>query len=233
MHANIVLLDEINRASAKTQSAMLEAMQERQTSIGGQAYPLPAPFLVLATQNPIEQEGTYLLPEAQLDRFLLKEVLDYPTLEDEAEILYRIDAGVFREDQKPVVGIDDVLRLQEPTRRVYLDPAIVRLRRRAWSTSPATPRRTSRADLARLRRVRRQPAREHRVHRRRPAPGPSSPVATTSSPRTSRRCAHRVLRHRVVLGFEAIADNIRVETVVDALVAHRPYAVRTPPCPRC
>ena len=110
VHANIVLLDEINRASAKTQSAMLEAMQERQTSIGGQAYPLPAPFLVLATQNPIEQEGTYVLPEAQLDRFMLKDVLDYPTLEEEAEVLYRIDAGVFREDQKPVVGIDDVTR---------------------------------------------------------------------------------------------------------------------------
>ncbi|HWI34689.1 MAG TPA: AAA family ATPase, partial [Lapillicoccus sp.] len=102
VHANIVLLDEINRASAKTQSAMLEAMQERQTSIGGQAYPLPVPFLVLATQNPIEQEGTYVLPEAQLDRFMLKDVLDYPNLEEEAEVLYRIDAGVFREDQKPV-----------------------------------------------------------------------------------------------------------------------------------
>ena len=93
VHANFVLLDEINRSSAKTQSAMLEAMQERQTSIGGHIYPLPEPFLVLATQNPIEQEGTYILPEAQLDRFMLKDHLDYPTLEEEAEVLYRIDAG--------------------------------------------------------------------------------------------------------------------------------------------
>ena len=78
IHANFVLLDEINRASAKTQSATLEAMQERQTSIGGVMYPLPRPFMVLATQNPIEEEGTYHLPQAQLDRFLLKDVIDYP-----------------------------------------------------------------------------------------------------------------------------------------------------------
>src|SRR3990170_143557 len=85
VHANFVLLDEINRSSAKTQSAMLEAMQERQTSIGGVMYPLPSPFMVLATQNPIEEEGTYILPEAQVDRFLLKEVIDYPDAEEELE----------------------------------------------------------------------------------------------------------------------------------------------------
>ena len=78
VHANFVLLDEINRASAKTQSAMLEAMQERQTSIAGTIHPLPSPFMVLATQNPIEEEGTYVLPHAQMDRFLLKEIVDYP-----------------------------------------------------------------------------------------------------------------------------------------------------------
>ena len=222
MHANIVLLDEINRASAKTQSAMLEAMQERQTSIGGQAYPLPAPFLVLATQNPIEQEGTYILPEAQLDRFMLKDVLDYPTLEEEAEVLYRIDAGVFREDQKPVVGIDDVLRLQELTRRVYLDPAIVRYavglvyvtRHSETYIAPdlaryvefgASPRGSiAFTQAARARAI--LAGRDHVV------------------PEDIKALAHRVLRHRVVLGFEAIADNTRVETVVDALVA----TVRTP-----
>lgn len=93
VHANFVLLDEINRSSAKTQSAMLEAMQERQTSIGGKRYDLPRPFVVLATQNPIEQEGTYELPEAQLDRFLLKEILWYPNPEEELEILKRIESG--------------------------------------------------------------------------------------------------------------------------------------------
>ena len=94
IHANFVLLDEINRASAKTQSATLEAMQERQTSIGGVMYPLPRPFMVLATQNPIEEEGTYHLPQAQLDRFLLKEVIDYPTPDEELEVLRRINSGV-------------------------------------------------------------------------------------------------------------------------------------------
>src|SRR3954470_21309583 len=115
VHANIVLLDEINRSSAKTQSAMLEAMQERQTSIGGTVYKLPVPFLVIATQNPIEQEGTYLLPEAQLDRFLLKEVLDYPDTEDELEILKRLDSGVYDDDAKAPAGLAlaDILFLQD------------------------------------------------------------------------------------------------------------------------
>jgi len=101
VHANIVLLDEINRSSAKTQSAMLEAMQERQTSIGGVVYPLPHPFMVLATQNPIEEEGTYVLPEAQMDRFLMKEVLTYPRPSEEADVLDRISNGTF---DQPVNG---------------------------------------------------------------------------------------------------------------------------------
>jgi MoxR-like ATPase len=222
VHANIVLLDEINRASAKTQSAMLEAMQERQTSIGGQAYPLPEPFLVLATQNPIEQEGTYVLPEAQLDRFLLKDVLDYPTLEEEAEVLYRIDAGVFREDQKPVIGVDDVMRLQELTRRVYLDPAIVRY---AVGVVYVTRHAGSYIEpgLARYVEFGASPrgsiAFTHASRARALLAGRDHVV-----PEDIKALAHRVLRHRVVLGFEAIAENTRVETVVDALVA----TVRTP-----
>ena len=95
IYANFVLLDEINRSSAKTQSAMLEAMQERQTTIGGTVYKMPDIFMVIATQNPIEQEGTYLLAEAQLDRFLLKEKLDYPTMEEELEVLNRIEKDIF------------------------------------------------------------------------------------------------------------------------------------------
>ena len=93
VHANIVLLDEINRSSAKTQSAMLEAMQEGQTTIGGTVYPLPKPFMVMATQNPIEEEGTYVLPEAQMDRFLMKEIITYPQPLEELEVLNRIDSG--------------------------------------------------------------------------------------------------------------------------------------------
>ncbi|MGN1352512.1 MAG: AAA family ATPase, partial [Bacilli bacterium] len=100
VYANFVLLDEINRSSAKTQSAMLEAMQERQVTIGGVLYPLPPIFIVIATQNPIEQEGTYPLAEAQLDRFLIKEVLDYPTPEEEVEILNRIEKNIFASEQQ-------------------------------------------------------------------------------------------------------------------------------------
>ena len=185
VHANIVLLDEINRASAKTQSAMLEAMQERQTSIGGQAYPLPAPFLVLATQNPIEQEGTYVLPEAQLDRFMLKDVLDYPTLEEEAEVLYRIDAGVFREDQKPVVGIDDVTAAGADA-ACLPRPGDRPVRRRHRLRHP-TLRVVHRPRAGAVRRVRRQPARGASPSPRRPAPARSWPAATTSCRRTSRR----------------------------------------------
>ena len=100
VHANMVLLDEINRSSAKTQSAMLEAMQERQTSIGGTIYKLPDPFMVLATQNPVDEEGTYVLPEAQMDRFLLKEILTYPTPGEEIEILTKTAERAFG-NQRP------------------------------------------------------------------------------------------------------------------------------------
>ena len=102
IYANFVLLDEVNRSSSKTQSATLEAMQERQMSIGGMIYKFPEIFVVIATQNPVEQEGTYLLSEAQLDRFLLKEKLDYPSIEEEIEILNRIEKNVFVKD-KPII----------------------------------------------------------------------------------------------------------------------------------
>ena len=110
--ATFLLRDERNRSSAKTQSAMLEAMQERQTSIGGVTHALPDPFLVLATQNPIEEEGTYVLPQAQMDRFLLKEVIDYPTAEAELEVLNRVESGVFDVAGPVIASINDVLRLQ-------------------------------------------------------------------------------------------------------------------------
>ena len=121
--ANFVLLDEINRSSAKTQSAMLEAMQERTVSIGGTSYKLPDIFVVVATQNPIEQEGTYELSEAQLDRFLLKEIITYPTAEQEVEILNRIEKDVFT-SVTPVATIDDVLLLQNLCKKIYIAPSI-------------------------------------------------------------------------------------------------------------
>ncbi|MBB6403224.1 MoxR family ATPase [Arthrobacter sp. AZCC_0090] len=224
VHANIVLLDEINRSSAKTQSAMLEAMQERQTSIGGESHPLPNPFLVLATQNPIEQEGTYRLPEAQMDRFMLKDVLDYPSPAEEAEIVRRFDAGVFSPAQKAAasVSLHAVAEAQELVRRVYIDPAIVR-----YIVGLVFVTRNARQYLE---------------------PGLASLVEFGASPRASiafsqaaralavlngrdhvipedvKDLAHRILRHRVVLGFDAVVENIQVEAVIDAVLA----SVQTP-----
>ena len=223
VHANFVLLDEINRSSAKTQSAMLEAMQERQTTIGGEVFPLPHPFLVLATQNPIEQEGTYHLPEAQLDRFLLKEVLDYPEFAEEIEILARLEAGVYDDDdetgyateQPATVSIDDVLFLQSVTKRVFLDESItnyivsaVYVTRHAdqyigadlagsieYGASPRASIAFSRAARA-LALVN---GRDHVI------------------PDDVKQLRHVVLRHRIILNFEAIADNIVPETIIDAV----------------
>jgi MoxR-like ATPase len=216
---------EINRSSAKTQSAMLEAMQERQTSIGGRVYALPRPFLVLATQNPIEQEGTYQLPEAQLDRFLLKEVLDYPSPAEEAEVIRRIEAGVYdegRADEPTGVTLDDVVFLQELAKRVYVDASIVNY-------------------VVQLVYVTRHPQQYL------PA-GLSDYVEFGASPRASiafvqgaralallhgrdyvipedvKHLRHGVLRHRVILGYEAAADDVRPETVIDAVFG----AVQTP-----
>ncbi|MBN9606644.1 MAG: MoxR family ATPase [Actinomycetales bacterium] len=218
VHANIVLLDEINRSSAKTQSAMLEAMQERQTSIGGVVYPLPHPFLVIATQNPIEQEGTYLLPEAQLDRFLMKEVLDYPDAQEEFEILARLDAGVFAPGAAPeeALSLDDVEFLQKAAARVFVEESV---RRYLIAIVEATrqPHGVIPDDLARLVDY---------------GASPRGSIAFLSAaralaliagrayviPEDVKRLAHRVLRHRVVLSFEADALEIGSERVIDAII---------------
>ncbi|KUM39113.1 MoxR family ATPase [Arthrobacter sp. EpRS71] len=224
VHANIVLLDEINRSSAKTQSAMLEAMQERQTSIGGESYPLPQPFLVLATQNPIEQEGTYRLPEAQMDRFMLKDVLDYPSPAEEAEVIRRIDAGVFSTEPKPpaAASLDAVVQVQELVRRVYIDPAIVRyIVGLAYVTRNASqylePRLANvvefgaspRASIAFSQAARAMAVLKGRDH---------------VIPEDVKNLAQRILRHRIILGFDAVVEGISVETVIDAVLA----SVQTP-----
>ncbi|WP_198928412.1 MoxR family ATPase [Tersicoccus sp. Bi-70] len=224
VHANVVLLDEINRSSAKTQSAMLEAMQERQTTIGGTEYPLPEPFLVLATQNPIEQEGTYQLPEAQMDRFMLKDVLDYPTPVEEAEMLRRIDAGVYAPGRvdAPVLELHDVQALQATARQVYLDRTIGEYivglvyvtRNAARYIDPQLARyiefgASPRASIAFSQAARAVALLDRRDH---------------VLPEDVKSLAHRVLRHRLILGFEAVAQGVPVETIVDAVVA----AVRTP-----
>lgn len=121
--ANFVLADEINRAPAKVQSALLEAMQERQVTIGDNTFPLPEPFLVMATQNPIEQEGTYPLPEAQTDRFLLKVVIGYPDREEEKKVI-RLNIGGKLPPVQPLMSTSEILRAQEVVRKIYVDSKI-------------------------------------------------------------------------------------------------------------
>ena len=189
VHANFVLLDEINRASAKTQSAMLEAMQERQTSIAGEVHPLPSPFLVLATQNPIEEEGTYVLPEAQMDRFLLKEIVDYPTRRRRVRVLDRIDDGTLgaarrcRRRRRPRRRA----ALQAVVSRIYVDASIKRYIVGSCRR-PGRPRGCSAPSSAATSRSAPAPAARSRSSRW-PGRWPSSRVATTSSPRTSASCA--------------------------------------------
>ena len=222
VHANFVLLDEINRSSAKTQSAMLEAMQERQTSIGGEVFRVPEPFLVLATQNPIEQEGTYVLPEAQLDRFMLKDVLDYPSPAEEAEVVRRIDSGIYEEPERAMIDIADARELQRLAASVYLDAAIldyitfiVAATRRPLEVMPPELARyveigaSPRASIAFAKAARAAALLQGRDH---------------VIPEDVRHLAHRVLRHRVLLTYEATADDVRVETIIDAVLR----AVRTP-----
>jgi MoxR-like ATPase len=218
VHANILLLDEINRSSAKTQSAMLEAMEERQTTIAGEVHPLPQPFLVVATQNPVDQEGTYPLSEAQTDRFMLKEVLRYPTPAEEVEVMARMDAGLYGREHRtaPVVGLDQIARLQSITAGVYMDPALVHYVTQIVGVTRA-PAQHLNPQLARL------------------VEYGASPRATIAWCRSARALAllsgrnhvvpedisglaHRVLRHRLILGFEAPAAGITPETVIDAVI---------------
>ncbi|EFV13522.1 hypothetical protein HMPREF9336_01621 [Segniliparus rugosus ATCC BAA-974] len=224
VHANIVLLDEVNRASAKTQSAMLEAMEERQSTIAGKVYKIPEPFLVLATQNPVDQEGTYPLPEAQMDRFMLKEVLEYPTPQEEAEVIFRIEAGVYEDSApvRPVATLDDILRVQAVVKKIHIDPAVVQYVTHIVAAT-RTPHQFLPPQLARL------------------IECGASPRATIALCRAARAfallnrrdhvlpddikaLAHRVLRHRLMFGFEAAAEQVTPELVIDAILG----AVRTP-----
>ena len=222
VHANIVLLDEINRSSAKTQSAMLEAMQERQTTIGGEVHRLPSPFLVVATQNPIEQEGTYVLAEAQLDRFMLKDLLEYPTPAEEAEILARIDDGRFDQHNEPVVDLAAIEELRKFVRRVYVDPAIVEYIVSITYVSRHVEEYLPR-ELARLVEVGASP--RGAIHL---LAGARALALLRGRdhviPEDVRAISYRVLRHRVLLGFEAAATGVHPDTVVGAIIA----AVRTP-----
>jgi MoxR-like ATPase len=223
VHSNFVLLDEINRSSAKTQSAMLEAMQEKQTSIGGKLYPLPKPFIVLATQNPIEQEGTYELPEAQLDRFLLKEILTYPTVEQEVEILRRIDSGVLSTPARATsVTTEDMLFLQDLLNKVFIDDSIkmyivkiVTATREAGKViDPSLAKYIQYGASPRASIAFQQVARALALMQ-----GRNSVI-----PEDVKTLRHSILRHRIILNFEAVADQVHSEAIIEAIF----NAVQTP-----
>ncbi len=213
--ANFVLLDEINRSSAKTQSAMLEAMQERQVTIGGKIYPLPEVFIVIATQNPIEQEGTYVLAEAQLDRFLLKEKVQYPTVEEEVEILNRLEKDVFSNTDS-ILRIEDITFLQEMTKKVYIDDSIKRyIANIVLATRyPHNYIHSSLADYINLGASTRATIAFMEC---------SKAIAlmmgrTYVTPDDVKYLRYSVLRHRISLNFSALADNVSVEQIIDAIV---------------
>jgi MoxR-like ATPase len=219
VHANFVLLDEINRSSAKTQSAMLEAMQERQTTIGGEVHKLPQPFIVLATQNPVEQEGTYELPEAQLDRFMLKEILTYPTPADEVEVLNRIESGVFdtKIDPSRTVDVKEVLYLQDLVKKVYVDNSIKQYIVNIV-TATRNPGNVISPELARYVEYGASPRGSITLMQvgRALALMKGRDYVTPDDIKTMRYSA---LRHRVILNFEAMADNVHSEAIIDAIFA--------------
>jgi MoxR-like ATPase len=224
VHANILLLDEINRSSAKTQSAMLEAMEERQTTIAGHVHPIAEPFLVIATQNPVDQEGTYPLSEAQTDRFLLKEIVRYPSPEEEVEVMSRIDAGIYDKAQPSaaVVSVDDVLRLQDVVRHVFMDRALM-LYASQLVDATRYPERALPKQIARLVEYGASPRATIAFCKAARAQAVLSGRAHVL-PEDIAKLAHRVLRHRLILGFEAASANVTPETVIDAALR----AVRVP-----
>ncbi|MDE0108165.1 MAG: AAA family ATPase [Bryobacterales bacterium] len=213
--ANIVLADEINRAPAKVQSALLEAMQERQVTIGSESYPLEDPFLVLATQNPIEQEGTYPLPEAQVDRFMLKLRVNYPERKHELQILRRMARSTVEHTVAPVLSPGDVVRLRELADAVYMDakieeyivdlieatrdPAGANPDIGEWIRHGASPRATIYLAMA---------ARAHAMLQGR----------GYVIPQDVKSVAPDVLRHRVMVTYEAEAEELTSEDIVQRVL---------------
>lgn len=221
IHANFVLLDEINRSSAKTQSATLEAMQERQITIDGKKYNLPEVFIVIATQNPIDQEGTYLLAEAQLDRFLIKETVEYPTVSEEIEILNRIEKEIFSK-QESILTLEDIKFLQSLTKKVYMDESIKRYIAQIILATRC-PKNFIDKQLAEY------------IHLGASTRGTiafmecSKALAlingrTYVTPDDVKALRYSILRHRISLNFSAVADNVSIEQIIDAIVG----AIQTP-----
>lgn len=213
--ANFVLADEINRAPAKVQSALLEAMQERQISIGDNTYKLPAPFLVLATQNPIEQEGTYPLPEAQVDRFMLKVVISYPKKEEE-KLIMRQNMQEQTIDIKPILNPNDIIEARKVVRDVYIDEKIEKYivdivfatrfpeeyglkNLKNMISFGASPRASINLGLA---------ARAYAFIKRR----------GYIIPEDVRAVCYDVLRHRIGLSYEAEANNVTAEEIISEIL---------------
>ena len=213
--ANFVLADEINRAPAKVQSALLEAMQERQVTIGNETFRLPEPFLVLATQNPIEQEGTYPLPEAQVDRFMLKVVIDYPKLEEE-KLIIRQNINGEKFNVRPILKAEEIIEARKVVRQVYLDEKIEKYRvdivfatrfpekydlkeLKDMIGFGGSPRASINLALA---------ARSYAFIKRR----------GYVIPEDVRAVAHDVLRHRIGLTYEAEASNMTSDEIVSKIL---------------
>ena len=213
--ANFVLADEINRAPAKVQSALLEAMQEHQVTIGEKTFSLPKPFLVMATQNPIEQEGTYQLPEAQVDRFMMKVVIDYPTLEEEKLIIKENIVGQFP-TVTPVTSADEIIKAREVVNQVYIDEKIAQY----IADIVFASRYPERYGLSELKDMITYGG----------SPRASINLAKASRayafikhrgyvvPEDVRAVVHDVMRHRIGLSYEAEASNITAEEIVSKIV---------------
>ncbi|MDA0774011.1 MAG: MoxR family ATPase [Bacteroidetes bacterium] len=213
--ANFVLADEINRAPAKVQSALLEAMQEKQVTIGDSTFKLPLPFLVMATQNPVEQEGTYPLPEAQVDRFMLKAIIDYPKIEDEQQIV-RANLTQVTPEVKPVITTKQILTAQQTIREVYMDEKIEKY-------------------ILDLIFATRYPER-YKLEKIKPlisfgaSPRGSINLATAAKcyafmqhrgyviPEDVRAVIYDVLRHRIGLTYEAEAENVTTEDLISQII---------------
>ncbi|MBE7172976.1 MAG: AAA family ATPase [Williamsia sp.] len=214
--ANFILADEINRAPAKVQSALLEAMQERQVTIGDQTYPLDEPFLVLATQNPLEQEGTYPLPEAQVDRFIMKVIVTYPSKQDEQIIIRQNTQGFTAPKVEQVVSVQEIVEARNLTKQIYMDekvenyildivfatrnPGAYRLdKMKAWISYGGSPRASINLALA---------AKANAFLNKR----------GYVIPEDVRTISRDVLRHRIGLTYEAEAENINVENVIEEVL---------------
>ncbi len=214
--ANIILADEINRSPAKVQSALLEAMQEKQVTIGEETFKLDEPFLVLATQNPVEQEGTYPLPEAQVDRFMLKLKIGYPTENEELEIMRRMAKTGIKTNLKKQVNVKTILKARETVNEIYIDEKVEKYivdlifatrKPKNYGLDDladlisfgASPRATINLNLA----ARAQAFMEHRAY---------------VTPEDVRTIAMDVLRHRIIPTFEAEAEDISSEDIVEKIM---------------